>query len=97
MDPIGDWRQEFAMAHMCSLITNLAIQIHGDKEKAIALTKPFEFMPDWDHSGKYVPDVKRQSIEDMKQAMISIANSQNKKKKVGNKIRKPKKLIGRGK
>ena len=51
--------------------------IHSHGKKGAALTAPKDFMPEWD-----AEKVKRQqTVEEMKQAMMSIASAQNKKLK----------------
>lgn len=49
MDPIGQWRDDYRMASMESLITNIARSIHRDPKKGRArMTSPLDYMPDWD-------------------------------------------------
>jgi hypothetical protein len=77
LDPIGTWREDFRMAYVSSLITNLAISIHGKKG-----TKPMnimDFMPKWDSQEPENTVVKQQSVEEMKKALLQIAQAQNKK------------------
>jgi hypothetical protein len=75
IDPIGTWRDDFRMAFMSSLVTNLVISVHGKKNAKH--TNVMDFMPKWDDSG--VKEVKKQSAEDIKKALMEIANAQNKK------------------
>ena len=98
LDPIGEWRADFHMAKMVSVITNLFLQIYGEKGKE--LTSANDFMPKWHEDSIKEEDdpnafwslskhgwVKhyRQTPEQMKQAALSVASMQN--KKVGNKLR----------
>lgn len=76
MDPIGTWREDFRMAYLSSLITNLTISVHG--KKGAKQTTIMDFMPKWDSLGDE-KEVKVQSVEDMKKALLEIAGAQNKK------------------
>ncbi len=76
IDPIGTWRDDFRMAYMSSLITNLTISVHGKKNTKH--TDIMDFMPRWDNVGDE-KQIKKQSLDDMKKALIDIASSQNKK------------------
>lgn len=69
---------------MISIVTNLAIRIHG-KEGA-KLTTPIDFMPDWsgDRKEDEIPEV--QSMEDMKKILTEIAKVQNEKQIKDNKL-----------
>ena len=75
LDPVGEWRDDFRMAFLASLITNLGIQIHG--KQGTKLTEFTDFMPEWDIDARNEP--KRQSVEDMKQMLLSFAQSHNKR------------------
>ena len=45
LDPIGTWRDDFRMAYLSSLITNLTISVHG--KKGAKTTNPIDFLPEW--------------------------------------------------
>lgn len=77
IDPIGNWTKYFRTAKLESTITNLAIRIHGKEGKE--LTTPLDFMPNWEGGEKEEELQKEQSVEDMKQIMMSVAGIQNKK------------------
>ena len=77
LDPIGRWREEFGIAQLASVVTNLALSIHG--EKGVKMTVPIDFMPDW--SGDRREETPQQSVEDMKKIFMEIADAQNKKVK----------------
>lgn len=87
LEPIGEQRDDFRISYLATIITNLAISIHGKKG-----SKPKEikdFLLDWDSS----KPKGTQSPEDMKRVFMDIA-AMNKKKeenKRDNK-RKPKSL-----
>lgn len=75
LDPIGQGRGDFRMAKLASVIMNAVIQMHG--KRGAKLTSPKEFMPEWDAEKLR----RQQTVEEMKQAMMSIASAQNKKLK----------------
>lgn len=77
LDPIGSFRADYRMAQICSTNTNIAIQVNKGK-KAVKLTTPLEFMPDYDGKLREQRN-KTQSVEEMKQILLGIANAQNKK------------------
>ena len=63
------------MAYLASLVTNLTISIHG--KKGAKHTEVTDFMPDW--GGEKGKEPKKQSVEDMKEMLLGIAQAQNKK------------------
>ena len=78
IDPVGEWRSDLRMAIMASLMVNSFRGAYG--KEGIEMTTPEEFMP------KYIqdeedeqPKVKKQSVEDMKQALLAIAGTKYKK------------------
>jgi DNA-directed RNA polymerase specialized sigma24 family protein len=75
LDPIGEWRNDFKFAYLASIITNLMIRAYG--KKGSELTKLDDFLIKWDGSEQ---EVKRQSVEEMKQVMLNLMASQNKDK-----------------
>lgn len=66
------------MAYLSSLITNLAISIHG--KKGSKPTNVIDFMPKWDADEQKEQLLKKQSIEEMKEAMQNIAKAFSKNK-----------------
>jgi hypothetical protein len=83
IDPIGEWRADFRISYLASLITNLAIRIHGKKgAKSVDIE---EFLLKWDaEAGKVKQEDKVQSVEEIKRALMSIASIQNKKAAIKN-------------
>jgi len=77
IDPIGSWRDDFRLAKVESLITNIVQQLYAKKGSKPVLTTPLDFMVDWTGDKSYEP--KKQSVEEMKAVMMGIANAQNKK------------------
>ncbi len=78
IDPIGDWVNNFRLAYLSALITNLALSIHGDKKKGITYKSPMDFMINWDVDSMQV-EPKKQSVEQMKEILLGIAKEQNKR------------------
>jgi hypothetical protein len=76
IDPIGSWRDDFRVAFLSSLINNLVIAVHG--KKGTAMTRPIDFMPDWDLSK--INEPKKQTVEEMKQIMIDVIQSAGKRR-----------------
>jgi len=63
------------LAYISSLLTNLAISIHG--KKGTKNTVPIDFMLDWDL--EKVKEPKKQSVEEMKAILKEIADNQNRR------------------
>ena len=76
LDPIGTWRDDFRLAYISSLLTNLTISVHG--KKGAKATNPMDFMLEWDLEKK---EPKKQNMEEMKAALKGISNYVNRKAK----------------
>ncbi len=75
LDPVGTWRDDFRMAYLSSIVTNLVISVYGTGGTEMKV--PLDFMPDW---MKDSPDeVKKQSVEEQKAILYDIARSQKRK------------------
>ncbi len=75
MDPIGEARGDFRTSYLASIITNLAIAIHGQKG-----TRPknvSDFIFDWDVTKP--KEGTQQSAEDIKRIFSAIAATNSKK------------------
>jgi hypothetical protein len=83
LDPIGEWKHDFELAYLLSVITNLFIGVHA--KKGAKMTKPEEFLIKWDNS---MQEEKQQSIAEMRNVLMALATTQN--KKVGEKTIKRK-------
>lgn len=67
------------MACMISIVTNLAIGIHGNKGQKF--TTPMDYMPDW--SGEKEDQMtQKQSVEEMAKVLKEIAAAAQKSKRV---------------
>lgn len=74
LEPIGDERLDFLAASMCSLISNIARQLFG--EKGVTMTTPLDFIPRWGGETaekKTQPDKSEQTLDEMKEIITSIA------------------------
>ena len=76
LDPIGTWRDDFRLAYLSSLITNIAISVHG--KKGAKLTQPADFMLEW---GKEKKEIEKQSVDQIKEFMMGFAKDQNRRVK----------------
>ena len=86
IDPIGSWRDDFRIAKLESLLTNIVQQLYAKKGSAPTITTPLDFMPDW--SGDRVEKKPENNLADqIKQVFSGIAGS--KKKKVEREHRPP--------
>lgn len=85
LDPIGGWRSDFRIASLISIIVNIARSVWG--KEGIKMSVPLDFMPEWDKEIEL--ETKQQTVEEMKQILLSIASRQN--KEVERKKRKEKK------
>lgn len=65
IDPVGSWREDYRMAYISSLLTNIAISTNAPK--GTKMTSVEEFMPEWDEKKPKV----EQSVEDMKRILMS--------------------------
>jgi hypothetical protein len=83
LEPIGEWRADFRMAYICSVVTNIAISALG--KKGTKLSSPKEFLLEWDKDSEKGREVKKQSIAEMKIIMEGIARSFERKNKNKNK------------
>jgi hypothetical protein len=72
IDPIGKWREDFNVANLMALIANVN---RNPKKKSNPFTIS-DFMPEW---GKEEEKEKRQTVEEMKQAFMSIFPNLKKK------------------
>ena len=96
LEPIdSEWRSDFRMAYMASLITNVNIKVYG--KKGAKMTSIEDFMPEWDEEARQMKlEAPLQSLEDMKSTILGIASQQNKQVEGKRKRRPPKPQIRPG-
>jgi len=76
IDPVGTWRDDFRMAYLSSIVTNLVLSVHG--KPGVKSKAPIDFMPDWDEDKEKV--VKKQSIEEQKDILLALAGGRTRKR-----------------
>ncbi len=83
MEPIGEWRADYRIALVCSIIMNLAQSIYAKKGTHPTPTTPKDFMIDWagDLKGDLKVEAEPQTLEEMKGVMRAIAGMGKKGKK----------------
>jgi len=86
LDPIGSWREDFRFAQLMSLLVNIVTRIFAPKGHTPKNVSPLDFMPQWGDFADFKIEKPQQSVEEMKQILLSIASSQN--KKVKNEVQK---------
>jgi hypothetical protein len=70
IDPIGEFRGDYRMAYLCSLIQNLVSKLYTKAGKSVKLTTPIDFMLDWSGDLK-LQRSKKQSMEELKLNLLS--------------------------
>ncbi|MDD4987041.1 MAG: DUF4035 domain-containing protein [Dehalococcoidales bacterium] len=80
LEPIGSYKMDYHFAHLCNLLFNIAQGFAGGQKRAVA--KLLDFMPHWyTQYGPGIPaPVKRQSLDEMKKVILSIAGKSKGKK-----------------
>lgn len=78
LEPIGNWTDDFRFARLMSMIMNIVKSIWGKKGSSKKMSKPSDFMPDWE--GKY-KEPKKQTVDQMKNILLGIASQSKKKDK----------------
>lgn len=76
IDPVGTWREDFRIASLQSMITNIVRSLYppeGAKEPE--MTNPADFMVDWGQEPEETKEPKKQTVEQMKQMMYAIAGA----------------------
>jgi hypothetical protein len=78
IDPIGEWRDDFRMAKIESLLVNIVNALYHKEHEEPKTTTPMDFMMKW---GEDVEEIEpqQQSAEEMKEVFKSIATVQDSK------------------
>lgn len=79
LEPIGEWRDDYRLAYLSSLLTNIAISQSGRKNAK--MTDPEKFLLTWGEYRFKDEKIRIQSVEEMKTALLGIAKVFGKKKK----------------
>ena len=80
LDPIGEWREDYRFAYLASLLHNIALSQGGEKDDKKYMT-PYKFLENirvWEEKEE---EVKKQSIDEMVQALKGIARVNKSKPK----------------
>jgi len=91
IDPIGTWRDDYLMAYIASVLTNIFNAEHCEKDKEPIRTAPIDFMPIWDVAEQKKQTkikIQRQKAEDMKNILMSFVASHNKNTEAQEKVLK---------
>ena len=72
LEPIGERREDFRLALLRATIVNIARAVWG-KEGTKPIS-PMDLMPIWDQEETHMRQPKKQSTEEMKNAIKNIAN-----------------------
>ena len=82
LDPIGPKRNDYGWALLCSVVTNLVMDIYSKKGSQPKHVAPADFLPDWDGSKEKISK-KPQTVEEQKAFLLRFAAKHNKRKKHG--------------
>jgi len=67
LDPIGKWRDDFRIASLTSVVTNIARTLYHDSKKGeLVLTSPSDYMPKWNIDEEEEEEV----LEDLPEGMF---------------------------
>lgn len=75
LNPPDVLKEDYRIAMLASLITNLMIRAHG--KKSAKLTKLNDFIIDWDVTREDYVEPKKQTVEEMKLFLLNFAAKQN--------------------
>ena len=83
-EPIGGWADDYRLAFLCALITNIAISVYGKRGQK--MKSPEDFTLKWlagDLQEQEDREQKRQvqSMDEMKKQLMAIANAFKDKRK----------------
>lgn len=81
LDPIGEWRDDFRFAKLEARIINIVREIYKEKGKEPEMILPIDLMPDWTEDKDKVQKqvTKKQTVDQHRDILMSLAKSQNKK------------------
>jgi hypothetical protein len=80
LDPIGEWRDDFRMAKIESLLVNIVNALYHKQGDVPLVTSPIDFMVRWGEEVEETEPIK-QSAEDMLKVFAEIAGAQKGKTK----------------
>ena len=78
LEPIGEDRGDFRMASLSATIVNIVRKLYG--KTGVEMVSPSVFMPEWDRDfDEEETQVPKQSVEQMKKILETIADVQNRR------------------
>lgn len=72
LEPIGEWRQDYRMAFIASIMINIARAMSG--AKGVKMTTPADYMPVWYTDPNEPDEPMQQSLEDMKKVLLELGS-----------------------
>ena len=81
LDPVGEFRADYRLAHLSALIVNIVNSMNNTKARKPKLITASEMMIEWGIDSNEEPEIKQQSIEEMKKAIQKIAKAFGPKEK----------------
>lgn len=91
LDPVSkEWRADFRMAYMASLFMNAMVKVFG--KRGAQTYKLEDFMPEWDWDEESQQMRPRQSVEEMKAALLSLA-APRRRKAINDKLARKRKPV----
>ena len=90
IEPFGEWREDYRIAQLCALIVNMFSMSNESKHRVTVedFLLQDQIEKSWIEEEITLPAVPQQSVEEMKQVLLSIAGHQSKVKPINPKRRK---------
>lgn len=81
IDPIGTWREDYRTAALQALIVNMIHALYPKEGSDPIVSSATDFMPIWDKALRKKVETKKpkQSVDEMMNLLMSLADTQNKK------------------
>ena len=73
LEPFGEWRDDYRIAQLCTLILNITQSIWGGQKRVRFKIEDFMLQYQLDNIEKEVENVEKQSVEEMRQVLLGIA------------------------
>lgn len=68
IDPIGEWREDYRIAKLESMVMNIALSVWG--KEGSTLTSPKDFMPEFYQDQE---EVKRKHLQQIKEMFLGLS------------------------
>lgn len=79
LDPIGEWRDDFRFAKLEARLVNITREIYQQKGKPPEMILPIDLMPDWTNDKVQKQVIKKQTVDQHRDILMSLVKSQNKR------------------